>query len=198
MAILEVLRFPDKRLHNKACPVDRVDHAIRAVVDDMLETMYAETGIGLAATQVDIQKNIFVADFSENKDTPLCFINPKINSAEGEQFSEEGCLSLPGYYAKVRRAAKVTMNAVNRDGQAFVFKAEGMAAVCMQHEMDHLQGMLFIDHLSSIKRYRLFKAMKKMGISTEQLRERRRLWLSRIDHKSSTTLLEKEAHPWEV
>ena len=190
MALLKVLRFPDKRLREHACPVERVDNGIRAIVDDMHETMYAETGIGLAATQVDIQKDIFVADFSEKKDEPLCFINPSIESAEGEQFIEEGCLSLPGHYAKVRRAIKVTVRALNRDGKSFLFQAEGLAAVCMQHEMDHLRGKLFIDHLSSVKRYRLFEEMKKTGSSEAALRERRQQWLSRVDRRSSASVLE--------
>ena len=195
MAVLKVLRFPDKRLREKARPVERADDEIGAIVDDMLETMYAESGIGLAAIQVGIQKDIFVADFSEKKNEPRCFINPTIEAAEGEQFIEEGCLSLPGHYAKVRRAVKVSVRALNRGGESFLFHAEGLAAVCMQHEMDHLRGKLFIDHLSSIKRHRLFEEMRKTGNSEEKLRARRQRWLSRVDRSSSVAVLEQDTRP---
>lgn len=191
MAVLKVLRFPDQRLRHQAQPVESVDDGIRAIVDDMHATMYAETGIGLAAIQVNIQKDIFVADFSEQKNQPLCFINPTIESAEGEQLVEEGCLSLPGYFAKVKRAVKVTVSALDRDGEPFLLKTDGIAAVCAQHEIDHLRGKLFIDHLSSLKRHRLFEEMRATGNSPAKLQARRERWLSRIDRTSPGVVVEQ-------
>ena len=187
MAILQVLRFPDERLRKKAHAVGCVDDTIRAIVDDMVETMYDETGIGLAATQVNVQKSIFVADFSEKKDTPMCFINPAIESLKGEQMSEEGCLSLPGFFAKVKRAQEVTVRAIRRDGEVFTFVARGIAAVCMQHELDHLNGKLFIDHLSSLKRRRLLEEMRNYNYSPEELRKRRQAWLEKIDRRPAVS-----------
>jgi len=162
MALLNILHFPDPRLRKNAQPVTQVDDAVRKIVDDMLETMYAAPGIGLAATQVDIHQQIIVIDISEQKNQPLCLINPKIITREGELYShEEGCLSVPSIYESVERPERVTVEALNRAGDTFTLNAEGLLAVCIQHEMDHLQGRLFIDHLSSLKRQRVRKKMQK-------------------------------------
>lgn len=161
MAKLEILHYPDPRLRNKARPVEQVDDKISKVVDDMLETMYAAPGIGLAATQVNVAKQIVVIDLSENKDQPLCLINPQILLAAGEEETEEGCLSVPGVYEAVKRAESIEIRALNRQGEPFEMKAEGMLAVCIQHELDHLEGKLFVDYLSQLKKQRIKKKLEK-------------------------------------
>lgn len=163
MAVLKVLSFPDKRLRTKARAVATVDDSVRQVMDDMLETMYEAPGIGLAATQVDIHQQIVVIDISEEKDSPLYLVNPKITAKSGKKISEEGCLSVPEYYAEVERAETVTITALGHDGKAFELEAEGLLAVCIQHEMDHLQGKLFVDYLSPMKQQRVKKKLEKMA-----------------------------------
>jgi peptide deformylase len=163
MALLEILRFPDERLRTKATPVKQVNEEVRQIVDDMFETMYDAPGIGLAATQVDIHQQIVVMDISEEKNQPLCLINPKISHFEGEEKSEEGCLSVPAYFADVQRAESVTIQALDKQGEPFELEADELLAVCIQHEMDHLQGKLFIDYLSPLKRQRLLKKIEKMA-----------------------------------
>ena len=155
MARLTILEFPDPRLRTKAAPVKVVDDEIRQLVDDMLETMYAAPGIGLAATQVDVHKRLLVMDVSEEGNQPLVFINPEILASEGDCDSEEGCLSVPGYTETVKRAESVRVRALDREGQPFEMDAEGLLAICIQHEMDHLEGRLFVDYLSQLKRARL-------------------------------------------
>ncbi|MEW8014799.1 MAG: peptide deformylase [Candidatus Sedimenticola endophacoides] len=161
MAILEILHFPDPRLRTKARPVAEVDEAIRRQVDDMFETMYAAPGIGLAATQVDFHRRIVVIDNSEEHDQPLCLINPEIVEREGVEEMDEGCLSVPGVYERVRRADRIRVRALDRDGEPFEQEAEGLLAVCIQHEIDHLDGKLFIDYLSGLKRQRIRKRLEK-------------------------------------
>jgi peptide deformylase len=141
--------------------VKNVDDNIRRLVDDMFETMYAAPGIGLAATQVNMHQQVVVIDVSEEKDQPLCLINPQIIESEGEEESEEGCLSVPDIYDRVRRAERVTVKALDREGAEFTLKAEGLLAVCIQHEIDHLQGNLFVDYLSPLKQQRLRKKIEK-------------------------------------
>lgn len=161
MAILNILEFPDDRLRKKAQPVETVDATIRQIVSDMFETMYDAAGVGLAATQVNVHKRIIVIDISEQKDSPLCLINPEILDREGTEESEEGCLSVPGIFEKVKRAERVTVCALDRDGNPFELEFEGLLAVCVQHEMDHLEGKLFVDYLSPLKRQRIRKKMEK-------------------------------------
>jgi peptide deformylase len=161
MSVLEVLTFPDERLRTVAKPVDAVDDSIRALVSDMFETMKDEKGIGLAATQVDVHKRVVVMDVSEEQDTPYVFINPVITQKDGSTISEEGCLSVPNNYAKVDRAEKVTVKAQNEKGEDFELEAEGLLAVCIQHELDHLDGKLFVDYLSPLKRNRIKKKLEK-------------------------------------
>jgi peptide deformylase len=161
MPLLTILEFPDKRLRNKALPVEQVDDAIRALVDDMLETMYAAPGIGLAATQVNVRKRVIVIDVSEEKNTPLCFINPEIEQKSGAEEMEEGCLSVPGIFEKVSRAEKIKVRALGRDGKPFELETQGLLAVCVQHEIDHLEGKLFVDYLSPLKRHRAQKKLEK-------------------------------------
>lgn len=163
MALLEILRFPDKRLRTKAIPVEQVDKETQQIIEDMFETMYDAPGIGLAATQVNIHKQIVVMDISEQKDQPLCLINPKILSSDGIEKSEEGCLSVPAYYADVERAESITVQALDQKGEMFELEADELLAVCIQHELDHLQGKLFIDYLSPLKRQRLQKKMDKLA-----------------------------------
>lgn len=155
MPKLDILTFPDPRLRNKALPVTQVDADIRRLVDDMLETMYAAPGIGLAAPQVNISRRVVVIDTSEHKDTPLCLINPNILSAEGREQMDEGCLSVPGFFETVTRAERVRVEALDRDGNPFTLDADGLLAVCIQHEIDHLDGKLFVDHISMLKRQRI-------------------------------------------
>lgn len=161
MAILEVLKFPDERLRNVATPVEKVNDEIKQLVDDMFATMREEKGIGLAATQVNVHKRVVVMDLSEEQNEPRVFINPSITQTEGKVINEEGCLSVPGNYAKVERAESVTVEALDRNGEAFSLQADGMLAICIQHELDHLEGKLFIDYLSPLKRQRIRTKLEK-------------------------------------
>jgi len=161
MAILDILRFPDPRLRNKAKRIDQVDAALQCLVDDMLETMYQAPGIGLAATQVNVAKRVVVMDLSEEKDQPLVLINPKIIESDGSDEYEEGCLSVPGIYETVKRAERIRIKAQDREGNPFEMDAEELLAICIQHEIDHLDGKLFVDYLSSLKRQRIRKKLEK-------------------------------------
>ena len=151
MTLLHVLQYPDPLLRNKAKPVTTVDATIQKTVDDMFETMYEQNGVGLAAIQVNIPQRIIVIDVSENQTEPLCVINPEIIHRDGIQFESEGCLSFPGVFDKVERSAKIRLKALDRNGQPFEMDAEDILSICIQHEMDHLDGILFVDHLSNIK-----------------------------------------------
>ena len=162
LSILTILEFPDERLRKKAAVVKTVDDKIKRLIDDMLETMYESKGVGLAATQVDVHQRIIVIDVSEEKDDPLFLINPEILEKDGIKESEEGCLSVPGFYEKVNRAEHVRVKALNREGQSFEFEARDLLAVCVQHEMDHLNGKLFVDYISSLKRQRIKKKLEKI------------------------------------
>ncbi len=162
MSILTILEFPDKRLRSVAQEVAQVDEQIKILVDDMLETMYAAKGVGLAATQVNVQKRVIVMDISEDKNEPICMINPEIVETGGTEESEEGCLSVPGFFEKVSRAETITVKALNRDGESFELEARDLLAVCIQHEMDHLQGKLFVDYLSAFKRNRIKAKLEKI------------------------------------
>ncbi len=162
MAKLSILRYPDPRLHTVAKPVKEVDDRIRQLVDDMLETMYEADGVGLAATQVDVHERVIVIDTSEGRDDPKVLINPEIVARSEEMtFADEGCLSVPQVYDKVRRHAQVTVRALGRDGHEYEFSAEGLLSVCVQHEMDHLIGKVFVEYLSSLKRDRIKTKMLK-------------------------------------
>ena len=161
MAILDILHFPDPRLRREAKPVKEVDKAIHRLVDDMFETMYDAPGIGLAAPQVNVSKRIVVVDVSEGRDSPLCLINPNIVERRGDEEMEEGCLSVPGVYETVHRAEWVRVEAIDRDGKPFQLETDGLLAVCIQHELDHLRGKLFVDYLSSLKRQRIRKKLEK-------------------------------------
>ncbi|MGE0079803.1 MAG: peptide deformylase [Thiohalomonadaceae bacterium] len=161
MAILSILHFPDPRLTTRAQPVERVDDEVRRLVADMFETMYAAPGIGLAATQVNVHRRVVVIDVSEAKNEPRVFINPEILSRDGVEEMEEGCLSVPGIYEKVQRAERVKVRALDGDGQPFELEADGLLAVCIQHEIDHLEGKLFVDYLSQMKRQRIRKKLEK-------------------------------------
>ena len=159
---MTILEFPDPRLRKKAADVENVDDDIRKTLDDMIETMYHAEGIGLAATQVDVHKRMLVIDISEDRTTPLVFINPDITVIDPEPLGhEEGCLSVPGYYELVARPRKVSVKALDRDGNPFDMEAEGILAVCIQHEVDHLNGKLFVDYLSSLKRQRIKSKLEK-------------------------------------
>ena len=162
LSILTILEFPDERLRKKAAVVKTVDDSIRKLVDDMLETMYQSKGVGLAATQVDVHQRVIVIDVSEEKNKPLFLINPEIIEKDGIEESEEGCLSVPGFYEKVKRAEHVRVKALNRNGQSFEFDARDLLAVCVQHEIDHLDGKLFVDYISSLKRQRIKKKLEKI------------------------------------
>lgn len=162
MSILNILEFPDERLRKKAALVKTVDDSIRKLVDDMLETMYESRGVGLAATQVNVHQRVIVIDVSEEKDTPLCLINPEIIEKDGVEESEEGCLSVPGFFEKVKRAEHVRVKALNREGQSFEFEARDLLSVCVQHEIDHLNGKLFVDYISPLKRQRIKKKLEKI------------------------------------
>ena len=161
MTCLTILEFPDPRLRTRATPVASVDGSLRDLIDDMLETMYAAKGIGLAATQVDVHKRVLVTDVSEGRDEPRAFINPEILSRDGVETSQEGCLSVPGYYDDVERAARIRIRALDRDGKAFEEDLDGLLAICVQHEIDHLDGKLFVDYLSEMKRQRVRKKLEK-------------------------------------
>jgi peptide deformylase len=161
MALLPILEYPDPRLKKVATPVAAVTADIRKLVRDMADTMYAAPGVGLAATQVDVHKRVIVIDISEHKDELRVFINPELLSADGEAECEEGCLSVPGYYDKVIRAARIRVRAQDEHGDTFELDAEGLLAVCIQHEMDHLQGKVFVEYLSPLKRARLAAKLRK-------------------------------------
>jgi peptide deformylase len=161
MAKLTILEFPDPRLRKKAVPVGTVDDALRTLIDDMFETMYAAPGIGLAATQVDVHKRLLVADVSSDKTDPHVFINPRILEKDGVTVTEEGCLSVPGYYEEVERAEHIRVRYLDRDGKEQENEFEGLLAVCIQHEIDHLDGKLFVDYLSEAKRQRIRKKLEK-------------------------------------
>jgi peptide deformylase len=162
MAKLTILEFPDPRLRTRAQPVAVVDDAVRQLVDDLFETMYAAKGIGLAATQVDVHQRVLVTDVSQDRSDPRVFINPQIIERDGSVEAEEGCLSVPGIYDTLRaRAERIRVRALGRDGQPFELDADGLLAVCIQHEMDHLEGKLFVDYLSELKRNRIRKKLEK-------------------------------------
>ena len=161
MAILDVLNFPDERLRTVAKPVEEVNDEIKQLVSDMFETMKDENGIGLAATQVNRHVQVVVMDVSEDQNEPRVFINPEIIRKDGSTISEEGCLSVPGNYAKVERAEAITVKALDQNGESFELDAEGLLAICIQHELDHLKGKLFIDYLSPLKRQRIRKKLEK-------------------------------------
>ncbi|HYL88991.1 MAG TPA: peptide deformylase [Burkholderiales bacterium] len=161
MAILNILRYPDARLHKLAAPVTVFDEGLKKLVADMAETMYAAPGIGLAATQVDIHKRVIVVDVSERRDSLVVLVNPEILEATGESDIEEGCLSVPGIYELVARAERVKVRAYDRNGNAFTLEAQGLLAVCIQHEMDHLQGKVFVEHLSQLKQQRIRAKLAK-------------------------------------
>lgn len=165
MALLPILEFPDPRLRTRAVPVEAVEvvgEKFQALLDDMFETMYAAPGIGLAASQVDVHQRFMVIDVSETHDAPLVFINPEIIARDGEQVYQEGCLSVPGIFADVTRANQIRVRALGRDGQPFEMEADGLLAVCIQHEMDHLEGKLFVDYLSPLKREMVKKKLAKL------------------------------------
>ena len=161
MALLDVLHFPDARLRIKATAVMEIDDAIRQLASDMRETMYAENGIGLAATQVNVQKRVVVIDLSENRDQPITLVNPEILASEGTEQMQEGCLSVPGYFDLVERAERIRLRYLNLNGKTVELETDGLLAVCVQHEIDHLNGKLFIDYLSPLKRQRLKKKAEK-------------------------------------
>jgi peptide deformylase len=161
MTKLVILEYPDPRLRKKAVPVTVVDAAVRQLADDMLETMYAAKGVGLAATQVDVHQRLIVLDVSESREEPLILINPELLTLAGSGPGEEGCLSLPGIYDKLSRATHIRVRALGRDGEPFEMDAEGLLAVCIQHEMDHLEGKLFVDYLSELKRQLIRRRLEK-------------------------------------
>ena len=162
MSILSVLEFPDSRLRTIAKEVTEVDAKIKRLVDDLFATMYEEHGVGLAATQVDVHKRVIVIDISEDKKSPICLINPQLIEQNGEEESDEGCLSVPGIFEPVKRAEKIKVSALNQQGKTFELEADGLLAICIQHEIDHLQGKLFVDYLSPLKRQRIKKKMLKL------------------------------------
>lgn len=161
MAILKILQYPDERLHTIAKPVSAVTGATRKLVKDMAETMYAAPGVGLAATQVDVHQQVVVVDISETHDQLLVLINPEIVCSSGESDREEGCLSVPGVYANIRRAERVTVRALDTRGESFTLEADGFLATCVQHEIDHLKGKVFVEYLSSLKQSRIRARIKK-------------------------------------
>jgi peptide deformylase len=167
MAKLPILEFPDPRLRTVAKPVESVDAAMRQLIDDMFETMYAAPGIGLAATQVDVHQRLLVLDVSEDKSRPMVFINPEVLESTGSKVYQEGCLSVPGIYADVSRADQVRVRALDRDGKPFEIEADGLLAVCIQHEMDHLAGKVFVDYLSPLKREQVRKKLAKQARSSD-------------------------------
>jgi peptide deformylase len=161
MAILDVLRFPDERLRTVAKKIDKIDKQVTTLIKDMFDTMREENGIGLAATQVDVHKRLVVMDISEEHDEPMVFINPQITHMEGQTISEEGCLSVPNNYAQVQRAETITVTAQDKSGEPFTLEADGLLAICIQHELDHLKGKLFVDYLSPLKRQRIKTKLEK-------------------------------------
>lgn len=168
MAKLKILEFPDPRLRTKATPVEAVDDTLRALIADMFETMYAAPGIGLAATQVDVHKRLLITDITPDKSEPHVLINPEILEKDGVLVSDEGCLSVPGYYEEVERAEHIRVRFLDRHGDTRDMEAEGLLAVCIQHEMDHLEGRLFVDYLSEAKRQRIRKKLVKERRQQEQ------------------------------
>jgi len=163
MALLPILRFPDLRLKKVAAPVVKIDDGIRKLAADMAETMYEAPGIGLAATQVDVHKQLVVIDISEEKNDLRVFVNPRLENFTGSQTAEEGCLSVPGIYDKVERAEQVTVHYLDLEGKAQSLTADGLLAVCIQHEIDHLKGMVFVDHLSQLKQARIKAKLVKLS-----------------------------------
>lgn len=162
MAILNILEFPDPRLRTQAKPVEQVDDRVRTLIDDMFETMYDAKGIGLAATQIDVHERVVVMDLSEEGNEPLVFINPEVEVLDGDTRNyDEGCLSVPGFYETVKRPEHIRVTALDRDGNRFELVPDGLLAVCIQHELDHLEGKLFVDHLSPLKRQRIRSKMEK-------------------------------------
>lgn len=161
MALLPILRYPDPRLHKIAAEVTRVDDGIRKLINDMAQTMYAAPGVGLAATQVDVHKRIIIVDISETHDQLKVLINPRVLEASGESDCEEGCLSVPGIYEKIRRAERIKVSALDVQGQPFTLEAAGMLAVCIQHEIDHLVGKVFVEYLSRLKQQRILAKLRK-------------------------------------
>jgi peptide deformylase len=161
MALLSILEYPDPRLRTRASSVTRVDDRIRRLIDDMIDTMYAAPGVGLAASQVNVHKRVVVVDISEERNTPYVFINPMLELLGGEVETQEGCLSVPGFYEPVKRAERILARALDRDGVPFELAADGMLAVCVQHECDHLEGKLFVDYLSGLKRQRIRAKLQK-------------------------------------
>src|SRR5580692_1643621 len=184
MTKLVILEYPDPRLRKKAAPVTVVDDALRQLADNMLETMYGARGVGLAATQVDVHKRLIVLDISDMRDQPLVLINPELLKAEGSGPGEEGCLSLPGIYDKLTRATHIRVRALGRDGAPFEMDAEGMLAVCIQHEMDHLEGKLFVDYLSELKRQLIRRRLEK---------ERKQRSTGRDSHASARSVAAPDA-----
>lgn len=162
LGILTILEFPDERLRKKAAVVKVVDDKTQSLLDDMLETMYHSHGVGLAATQVDVHQRIVVIDVSDERNEPLFLINPEIFEKDGVKEAEEGCLSVPGFFEKVTRAEHIRVRALNRNGESFEFEATELLAICVQHEMDHLEGKLFVDHISPLKRQRIKKKLEKI------------------------------------
>jgi peptide deformylase len=177
MALMHILHYPDPRLHKVAANVLRVDDRIRKLINDMAETMYAAPGIGLAATQVDVHKRVIVIDVSETRDQLMVLVNPELLAASGEAEREEGCLSVPGVFEKVRRAARVTVRALDAAGESRTLESHGLLAVCIQHEMDHLEGEVFVDKLSRLKRNRILARVTKQGRQTVGEPKDRRLVL---------------------
>jgi peptide deformylase len=161
MALLPILEYPDPRLHRIAAPVATVDESVKTLIGDLADTMYAAPGIGLAATQCDVHQRVIVIDVSDTRDQLLALVNPVILKADGEQVFEEGCLSVPGVYEDVKRAERVVVEALDREGKRFTLEASGLLAVCIQHEMDHLMGKVFVEHLSPLKRNRAVQKLRK-------------------------------------
>jgi len=175
MALLPILRYPDARLHQRAAVVNRVDDGIRKLIKDMAETMYAAHGIGLAATQLDVHLRVIVIDISETRDQLLVLVNPELTAVSGEADREEGCLSVPGVYEKVRRAERITVRALDAEGRAGTREADGLLGLCIQHEMDHLEGKVFVERLSQLKQRRILARFRKQQRLAEP--ETRRLVL---------------------
>ena len=173
MALLSILRYPDPRLRQRSARVDRVNERIRKLIKDMADTMYAAPGVGLAATQVDVHLQVIVIDISETRDQLRVFINPELLAASGDADVEEGCLSVPGVYEKVRRAERVMVRALDAGGERFTLEAEGLLAVCIQHEMDHLEGKVFVEKLSRLKQSRILARMRKQERRTVEPEARR-------------------------
>lgn len=163
MAIMKILQYPDERLHLVAERVEVFDEALKSLVADMKETMYAAPGVGLAATQVDVQKQVIVVDLSETKDSPLVLVNPEITAMSGKSDVEEGCLSVPGIFENVDRAERITVRFQDEEGKPFELRAEGLLAICIQHEIDHLKGKVFVEYLSRLKQSRILAKMKKLA-----------------------------------